>query len=71
MNIDILDYYFPFIVFAYGLFYILVSESKIFLAKGKEVLGSYHPTFLSHKPLAWICLFVGGLWALQNIYFLD
>jgi hypothetical protein len=27
------------------------------------------PTLRSHRQLAWVCLFVGGLWSLQNVWF--
>ena len=69
MNIQQLDYIFPFIVFFYGLIYLFISESKVFAERAQDVMGTYHEKFVSHRPLAWISLFVGGLWSLQNLWF--
>jgi hypothetical protein len=64
-----LDSFFPLIVFIYGVFLTLVLESKTLDKLGKERLGLIHQSLSSHKVLAWICVYVGGLWSLQNLLF--
>ncbi len=73
MKYETLDYFFPFFVFFYGILMTSVLESQ-FLQKvaGQRFsatgLASF-ATLRSHKGLAWACLFVGGLWTLQNLWF--
>jgi uncharacterized membrane protein YozB (DUF420 family) len=67
MTAEKIDFIFPFFPFLYGFFYILVFESRIFKEKGENYLKFYYKVFLSHRPLAIICFFVGGLWILQNL----
>ncbi len=68
MNLILLDYYFPFVVFFYGFIVVLALEGP-FLRR----LADSHQSNLfilqlkSHAPLAWICFFAGGLWSVQNL----
>ena len=69
MNLILLDYLFPFMMFFYGLLVLIVLEAP-FTRKVHENMSNYFVQQLrAHKPLAWICFFVGGLWSLQNLWF--
>lgn len=68
MNLETLDYLFPFVVFFYGALMVFVLENKALDRLATERMPSLAPTLRSHKGLAWVCLFVGGLWALQNLW---
>ena len=68
MNLILLDYYFPFVVFFYGFIVLLAIEGPFL-----RYLAHQHQSNLfilqlrAHTPLAWICFFVGGLWSIQNL----
>lgn len=64
-----LDLIFPFVVFFYGLLMLLVLENPYFVKIGQERLGSQFQQLTRHKGLAWVCFFVGGLWAMQNVWY--
>ncbi|NCN40094.1 hypothetical protein GW916_02490 [bacterium] len=68
MTLSQLDLLFPFFVFAYGAIMCFVNSLTEVLAKAE---GKVHPYLLNrvraHEPLGWVCLFVGGLWSLQNL----
>jgi hypothetical protein len=81
MAIAKLDYFFPFCVFFYGIFWIFVTESGL-LTRGLKkasgdaksnaastVLVHLHSQLMAHEALAWICFWGGGLWSLQNLVF--
>jgi hypothetical protein len=63
-----LDFIFPFIVFLYGLIVVFVLETPFLVKIGQEKMGTAFQNLARHKSLAWICFFVGGLWAAQNIW---
>ena len=67
MNLILLDHIFPFIVFFYGLLVLIVLEAPIFVQAQKNMSNYFVEQLKSHKPLAWLCFFVGGLWSLQNL----
>jgi hypothetical protein len=64
-----LDFIFPFFVFTYGVCLTLILESKILDKIASRKMPAYHQTMISHKALAWVCFYVGGLWSLQNLIF--
>lgn len=68
MTPENLDYFFPFIVFFYGLLLVLVLETPALVKIGEERLGAVFQQMSRHKGLAWVCFFVGGLWSIQNVY---
>ena len=68
MTPEKLDYFFPFIVFFYGLLLVLVLETPALVKIGEERMGAAFQQMSKHKGLAWICFFVGGLWSIQNVY---
>ena len=72
MRIDQLDFYFPFVVFAYGLLVLLSLHLLNYLASEKLAAYKEHiSTLHAHRKLALLCFYGGALWALQNLYFAD
>ena len=73
-----LDFIFPFIVFFYGVLVVFVTEvglTKIILNKSLNLPSAvlqknFNERLEAHKPLAWVCFWVGGLWSLQNLFFI-
>lgn len=64
-----IDFIFPFVVFFYGLVMTLVLNSPLLVQIG-EKYGT-HPAFVrfkSHKLLGTVCLILGSLWSLQNLW---
>lgn len=69
MTLQELDYWFPFIVAGYG----LIMTFTLFHPKLVQLAEERLPyetlvAFKAKKGLALICLSVGSLWALQNIW---
>jgi hypothetical protein len=68
-----LDYLFPFLVFSYGILVVFVLETyQLKVAGQKRNQQAYRDLYQQlavHKPLAWICFWVGGFWTLQNLLF--
>jgi hypothetical protein len=69
MKYETLDFIFPFFVFSYGILMIFVLENKALDKLARERIPVLGATLRSHKGLAYACLFVGGLWSLQNLLF--
>lgn len=69
MGHETLDFIFPFIVFFYGILMVFVLENQFLQKIAEQRMPAMRATLRSHKNLAWVCLFVGGLWSLQNITF--
>ncbi len=67
MNLVLLDYYFPFIVFLYGFIVLLAIEGPFLRAFAGQQSNLFILQLKSHTPLAWVCFFVGGLWSVQNL----
>ena len=68
-TISTLDFYFPFIVFFYGLVIYLVLEIPQLVELAQKRMPSQYATFERHKKIALASLFVGGFWSLQNLWF--
>lgn len=64
-----LDFIFPFVVFFYGLLMVFVLENPVLARIGQERMGAAYANLTRHKNLAWVCFFVGGLWAAQNVWY--
>jgi hypothetical protein len=64
-----LDYVFPFIVFGYGfiLTFIFLNPKLVQLAEQKFP-SEIWAQFQAKRPLALLCLIVGTVWSLQNIW---
>jgi len=69
MKYETLDLIFPYIVFFYGILMVFVLENKALDRLARERMPAMGATLRSHRGLAWVCLFVGGLWSLQNLAF--
>ena len=69
MNYEVLDYFFPFLVFSYGILMIFVLENKALDKLARQRFPAVGATLRSHRTLAYTCLFVGGLWSVQNLLF--
>jgi hypothetical protein len=68
MSIHELDFYFPFFVFLYGLMVSIPLNIPSLMDKAEEVFPKQLiDQFNAHRKLAMLCLYVGGLWSLQNI----
>lgn len=67
MNLILFDHIFPFVVFFYGLLVLIVLETPLFIEAQRGVSNYFVNQLRAHKPLAWLCFFVGGLWSLQNL----
>lgn len=63
-----LDYYFPFIVFFYGLVINFVLEIPYLLVLAQKRMPSQYAAFERHRKIAVISLYVGGLWSLQTLW---
>ncbi|MEZ0391641.1 MAG: hypothetical protein ACAH59_05465 [Pseudobdellovibrionaceae bacterium] len=69
MKYETLDFIFPFLVFSYGILIVFVLENKALDKLARSRLPDGGATLRSHKQLAYTCLFIGGLWSLQNLLF--
>lgn len=69
MTIEFLDQIFPFLVFSYGILMIFVLENKALDRLARQRMPALGATLRSHRTLAYISLFTGGLWSLQNLLF--
>jgi hypothetical protein len=66
-----LDFWFPFFVFACGVILVITTEFAFFekLAKVRNMQG--YSSLSEKKPLAWLFFWVGGIWSLQNLWFIS
>jgi hypothetical protein len=64
-----LDFYFPFVVFCYGLTMTLVLNSAFLMKIAHKKFTPELVTQMNmHRSLAVVCLVVGSLWSLQNLW---
>ncbi len=63
-----IDFYFPFLVFFYGLVMMIVLEVPYLLALAKKEMPVQYAQFEKHRNIAVLSFYVGGLWSLQNIW---
>ena len=67
--VDELDFFFPFIVFFYGIVMITVTSLPIFHKLAHEKMSAdMVERFYGHRLLGWVCGFVGALWLLQRAF---
>lgn len=70
MTVKELDFIFPFVVFGYGAIVTFVlGHSKLVALAEKKLSSEMWTRFQSKRTLAFVCLVVGGLWSLQNLWF--
>ncbi len=67
MSLQTLDLIFPLVVFFYGLLLLIVLENPFLQKLGDSRMSMAYSQLRSHRPLAWISFFIGGLWSLQNL----
>lgn len=63
MSLEKLDFIFPFVVFFYGFFVLVVYEIFYKSRYSHWLIG-----IRSRIGFAWLCFFVGGLWSVQNLW---
>ena len=69
MTYQELDYMFPFVVFGYGFLMTMILNSEFFLEMAQTKLPpQLYTQFTNHRLLGAVCLVVGGLWSLQNLW---
>jgi len=69
MNLQSLDYIFPFFVFSYGILMVFVLENSHFAHIGRQRMPQIFAQLTAHKGLAWLSFWLGGFWSLQNLIF--
>lgn len=67
-SIAALDFYFPFVVFFYGLVINFVLEIPHLVALAQNRMPSQYAAFERHRKIAILSLYIGGLWSLQNLW---
>jgi hypothetical protein len=64
-----LDYVFPFYVFFYGaLITFVLHQPQLQRLAQERFPAELRQQMESHRALALLCLLVGGLWSLQNLW---
>ncbi|WP_210415662.1 hypothetical protein [Bdellovibrio sp. ZAP7] len=48
---------------------VFVLENRTLVRIGEERMGEAFQNLMKHKKLGWVCFFVGGLWAAQNVWY--
>ena len=68
-SVSTIDFYFPFLVFFYGLVINFVLEIPYLVQLARKEMPSQYATFEKHRKIAVFSLYAGGLWSLQNLWF--
>ena len=69
MTVEKLDYIFPFVVFGYGVVMtFILNNPKLIEIAEQRLPSDMWSQFKAKKVLAMICLVIGSLWSLQNIW---
>lgn len=69
MNYEKYDLIFPYFVLVYGALMVFVHSSPKLLELGETRMPrETWQRFVAHKPLGLVCLWVGALWILQNLW---
>ena len=64
-----LDFYFPYIVFAYGVIFTALTNLPVLEKIAQENFGSFvHQRWQAAHRLSMICLVVGAIWILQRLW---
>lgn len=69
MRPEQLDFIFPFIVFGYGAIMTFVLNSSLMEIAETRIPIQLLNQFKAHRNLGVVCLVVGALWSLQNLWF--
>lgn len=69
MTPEKLDFIFPFVVFGYGMIMTLVLSTPALVELAERRLPpALYQQLKAHRALGLICLGVGALWTLQNLW---
>lgn len=69
MTIQKLDFIFPFVVLGYGFLVTFVLSMPPLVALAEQRLPEpLLKQLMGHRVLALVCLLIGGLWSLQNVW---
>lgn len=69
MDIQTLDFIFPFFVLIYGaLITVVLNIPKLEKIATEKFTVEIYNQLKAHRILALVCLFVGAFWSLQNIW---
>ena len=69
MTVEKLDLWFPFLVFAYGAIMTFTLHHPFFLDLADRRLPyTVAQQMKGHRGLGLVCLVVGGMWSLQNLW---
>ncbi len=68
MSIKELDYFFPFFVLGYGVLITLLFESGLIALGNGRIPEPMLQQLKGNRVLGLICLVVGLLWSLQNLW---
>ena len=69
MSVETLDFLFPFFVLGYGAIVTFVLHAPFLERAEKQLPQEWISQLHTHRYLALICLVIGGIWSLQNIWF--
>jgi hypothetical protein len=69
MTLAQLDFIFPFFMFFYGILVTFVLENKALQRIAADRHFAPYQGLVAHRGLAFVCVIVGGLWSLQNLWF--
>ncbi|MFK8138172.1 MAG: hypothetical protein AB8E15_07430 [Bdellovibrionales bacterium] len=68
MDLQTFDFFFPFFVFLYGVMVsIPLCSEKLMKIAEERLPTNLLEQFKAHRVLALVCVYIGGLWSLQNI----
>ena len=65
--IEKIDFYFPFLMFAYGVLLMAILQCKARRELAAQKMPSYLQRFEQHRGIALLAFIVGGLWSAQNL----
>ncbi len=65
--IEKIDFYFPFLIFAYGVMILLLLQSTRLRALALQKMPEYLHKWEQHRGIAFLAFVVGGLWSAQNL----
>jgi hypothetical protein len=69
MNFKELDFIFPFVIFGYGGIVVFILNNPKLLALAEERMPhTLYEQIKARRPLGALCLIIGGLWSLQNLW---
>jgi len=69
MTFSELDFIFPFVIFGYGFVVTFIMNSPQLLTIAEERMSiELYQQIKARKALGAVCLVVGGIWSLQNLW---